>query len=156
MIVNADGHVGGDLIEGLGDGVEAGDPVVVVLDGGEGELGGEVRIGDLDAGALGDGHLPFFEVRCLLVLGEAAQKQIAAGLFLLRQTFRSDGGQAHDEGLLTLEPKVEGLHGVVVDLVVVALVADGGGKLGIVLEAVFPVVAEDGVESFAVGLDRGC
>jgi hypothetical protein len=39
MVFDADGHVGGDLVEGFGDLVQAGDPVVVVLDGGEAELG---------------------------------------------------------------------------------------------------------------------
>ena len=38
MVVDADGHIGGDLIEGVGNGVQAGDPVVVVLYGGEAEL----------------------------------------------------------------------------------------------------------------------
>jgi len=50
---------------------------------------------------------------------------------------------------------VVGLYGVVVDLVVVALVADGGCELGVVLEAVFPIVVEDGVEFLAIGLDSG-
>ena len=35
MVLHADGHIGGDLVEGRGNGVQAGDPVVVVLDGGE-------------------------------------------------------------------------------------------------------------------------
>ena len=48
-----------------------------------------------------------------------------------------------------------GLHGVVGDLVVVALVADGRGKLGIVLEAVFPVVVEEIVERLAAVFKRG-
>jgi hypothetical protein len=46
---------------------------------------------------------------------------------------------------------VIGLHGVVGDLVVVALVAQAGGKLGECGEVVFPVVGEDLVEGFAVG-----
>ena len=150
MVFHADGHVGGDLVEGFGDGVQAGDPVVVVLDGGEGELGDEVWVGDLDAGALGDGHLPLLEVCGLLAFGEEAQQQFAAGFFPIGQSGGIDGCEAHQEGLLALQFCVDGSHGVVVDLVVVALVADGGGKLGIVLEAIFPVVFEDCVEGFAV------
>ena len=150
MVFHADGHVGGYLVEGFGDGVQAGDPVVVVLDGGEGELGDEVWVGDLDAGALGDGHLPLLEVCGLLAFGEEAQQQFAAGFFPIGQSGGIDGCEAHQEGLLALQFCVDGSHGVVVDLVVVALVADGGGKLGIVLEAIFPVVFEDCVEGFAV------
>ncbi len=88
VIVNANGHVCGHLLKGIGDQVKAGDPIVIILDGGKGELGGQVGISDLNPGALGDGHLPLFEVGSLLVLSELTQKQIAAGLFLIRQAVR--------------------------------------------------------------------
>ena len=38
-IVDADGHVGGYLVEGFGEGAQPSGPIVVVLDGGEAEFG---------------------------------------------------------------------------------------------------------------------
>ena len=70
MVVDADGHVGGDLIEGSGNGVEARDPVVVILDGGEAERGDELRIVGLDAAHLVDGHLPLLELGGFLGVSE--------------------------------------------------------------------------------------
>ena len=77
----------------------------------------------MDAAHLVHGHLPLLELRGLLVLGELAQQQFAADLFLVREAGGVDGGQAHQEVLFAGQPLVVGLHRVVGDLVVVALVA---------------------------------
>ena len=149
VVFHADIHIGGDLIEGVGKGVQAGDPVVVVLNGVEAELGHEARILGVDAVHLVEGHLPLFELGGLLVLVELAQQQVLADLFLISETGWVDGREAKLEPLLAREPVVDGLHGVIADLVVVTQVADDGGELGIVLELVFPVVVEEIVEGLA-------
>ena len=78
--------------------------------------------------------------------------------FLVREAGGVDGGQLHEVVLFAGQSVVEGLDRVVGDLVVVALVAQCGGELGIVLELVLPIVLKESVESFAICLDggRGC
>ena len=149
MVFHADGHVGGDLVEGRGNGVEAGDPVVVVLDGCEAELGDELRIVRVDATHLVDGHLPLLELGAFLGVSEIAHQQFAAGLFLVREAGGVDGCEFEEKILLGREPLVDGLHGVVGDLVVVAVVADVGSELRESFEAGFPVVVKEVVEGFA-------
>ena len=156
VVFHADGHVGGDLIEGVGNRMEAGDPVVVVLYRGEGELGYELRVGGVDAAHLVDGHLPLFELGGFLVFGELAQEQIAADFFLVGESIGIYGGEAHEEGLFAGEAVVEGLHGVVGDLVVEALVAEGRGELGGMGEVIFPVVLKNLIEGLAIGFNGGC
>jgi len=134
--------------------VEAGDPVVVVLDGGEAELGHDLRVRGVDAAHLVDGHLPLFEFGGFLVFGEGAQEQLAADLFLVGESGGVDGGEAEEEALFAGQAVVEGLDGVVGDLVVVALVAERGGKLRVVAEVVLPVVLEEGVEVLAAVFER--
>ncbi len=114
----------GDLLKGLGQGVQARDPVVVVLHRGEAQLGGQSRIVAVDAAHLVDRHLPLLELRGLLVDLEAANQQILAGLLLVGESGGIDGRQAQQEVLLPRQFVVHRLHGVVADLVVVALVAD--------------------------------
>jgi len=55
--------------------------------------------------------------------------------------------------LLALQGIVFRLDRVVADLVVIAVVADGGGKLRLMFETVFPIVFEEGVEGLAILLD---
>ena len=155
MVRHADGYIGGYLVKGAWDRVQAGDPVVVVLDGGEAELGRQLRVGGLDAAQLGYGHLPLLELHGFLIIGKPAQQQIPAGFLLLGEAVGIDGGKLEHEVDLAGQPVVDGLHGVVGDLVVVALVAQGRSELGIMLEAVFPVVLKEGVEGLAAVFHRG-
>jgi hypothetical protein len=131
VVVHADRHIGSDLVECVGKGVEASDPVVVVLYGREAELGHKARVLGVDAIHLGEGHLPLLELGGLLVFLKLANQQLLADLFLIRKTSRVDGGQAEQESLLAGQFVVDGRDGVVADLVVVAQIADGGGELGI-------------------------
>ena len=133
-----------------GNGVQAGDPVVVVLDGGEAELGDELRIVGVDAAHLVDGHLP------LLELGGLPRRRrdwrISRSRLVFSWSVKPVGSMAAScirKFCSRGEPVVDGLHGVVGDLVVVALVADGGGELGRVLEVVFPIVVKEVVEGLA-------
>ena len=145
LVVDADRHVGRDLVEGLGNRVQAGDPVVVVLDRGEAELSHELRIDRIDAAHLVNGHLPRFELGGLLVVGEAADEEFAADLVLVREPGGIDGSELQQEFLLSRKPFVDRLYGVVRDLVVVSLVADVGGELGLPLKIFFPIIVEEGM-----------
>ena len=88
-------------------------------------------------------------------ISKRRMQQVLAGLFLIGESRGIDGGEAQQKSLLAGQLVVDGLHGVVGDLVVVALVADGGGELGIVLEVVLPVVVEEVVEGLAAVFKRG-
>ena len=66
-----------------------------------------------------------------------------------------DGRELHQVFLLCGEPVVDGLHGVVGNLVVVALVADGGGKLRFSFEVLFPVIVKQGVQRPGAFFGRG-
>ncbi len=67
-----------------------------------------------------------------------------------------DGRELHKEFLLSLAShSLTGLHGVVGDLVVVALVADGGGEFRLPLEIFFPVIMEEAVQRFGAIFRRG-
>ena len=85
-VLHADGHIGGHLLEGPGNGVQPRDPVVVVLHRGELELGHQLRIRGVDAAHLVHRHLPGLEVAPLFVHGKPAQQQFAADLFLVRES----------------------------------------------------------------------
>jgi hypothetical protein len=155
MVVHADGHIRGHLVEGLGDGVQPGDPVVVVLHRGEAQLRRQLRISRLNAAHLVQRHLPLLEPNRLLIVGKLAQQQIAADLLLVGEPGRVNARQSHQVSLFAGQPFVMGLHGVVGDAVVEALVAQRGGKLRRALQARLPILLKEGIESLAVGLHRG-
>ena len=71
--------------------MEARDPVVVVLDLVEAELGDELRIGRIDAAHLVDRHLPRLELGAFLIVGEAADQHFAAGAVLIGEAGGVDG-----------------------------------------------------------------
>jgi hypothetical protein len=73
-----------------------------------------------------------------------AHEQVAAGLFLVGEAGRIDGGQLGEEVLFAGQRVVDGLCRVVIDLVVIALVAQRRCELGIMLELVLPVILEEG------------
>ena len=158
VVVHADGHVGGDLVEGVGESAKPRDPVVIVLDVVKAELRDQLRVVGIDAAHLVDGHLPLFKLGGLLVVGDGAHQDLAAVLFLLRQPGGIDGGETEQDSLFAGQALVEGFDGEVADLIVVALVADGGGEFRGVLQALLPVLLEDGVEGFAAVFERsgGC
>ena len=140
--------------EGRGQGVQARDPVVVVLHRGEAQLGGQIGIVPVDAAHLVNGHLPLFELRGLLVRRRICASAVLAGLLLVGETGGVDGRETQQEILFARQLVVHRRDGVVAGLVVVALVADDGGELGIVLEPVLPVVVEKIVEGFAAVFKR--
>ena len=84
-----------------------------------------------------------------------AHQQLVAGLLLVGQPGGIDRRQPHQEVLSSrASSSFTAFTRVVGDLVVVALVADERGKLGIVLEVVFPVVVEEVVERLAAVVKR--
>jgi len=123
-IVNADGEICGHLLEGLGHRVQAGNPIVVILDGGEVELRYQLRKGGVNAAHLIQREFPGLELRGLGIVGKLTQQQIAADLFLVGEASRIDGRKLHEEVLLTGQPCILGLHRVVRDAVVVAHIAE--------------------------------
>ena len=100
-----------------------------------------------------DGHLPRLERGFFLILGELADHQVPGENLLVGQARSIDGTKAKDVVAAAREPLVVCLDGVVAELVVEAIIADGGGKLGRVAEAVFPDLGKEVVEGFAAGCD---
>ena len=123
--------------------MEARDPVVVVLDGGEAELGNELRVSGVDAAHLVHRHLPFLEFGSFLVVCEAPDEQFEADLVLVGEPGGIDGRELHQVILLSGEPVVDGAYGIVGDLVVVALVADRRSEFRLPLEVRLPVIVKE-------------
>ncbi len=81
-----------------------------------------------------------------MVLDQLAYQQVFAQLLLGRHAGRIYLSQSTEKASFTGERFVIGLYGVVPQLIVVPVVADGRGKLRLVLELIFPIVGEDGVD----------
>ena len=155
LVVDAGEHVVGDLAEGGGDFVEARDVVVVVLGGGEAEAGDELGQREMEAVELVDGHLPGFERGLFLVFDELADHEVFAEDFLIGEAGGVDFAELAEVAAAAGELLVVGIDGVVGELIVEALVADGGSKFRGVAEAVFPDLREKVVEGFAAGFYVG-
>ena len=143
VVVQAGLQVGHDLREGGGNLGEARDVVVVVVTGVEGGVGGELGQVELQALVLVDGHLPLLEPRGLLVFDEGAEHELGGELGLMRKAGGVDGGEALDEGAAAGQGFVVRAGREVGELVVVALVAEGGGVLRLVAELVLPYLVEE-------------
>ena len=153
LIVYAGEHVIRNLAEGRWNLAEPRDVIVVVLRAGESQPWNKLRQRKMKAVELIDGHLPWLECGFYLVLGELADHQVPRQNLLLRQTRSVDRAQAQDVVTAAREPLVVGLDGVVRELIVEAVVADGRGKLGRVAEAILPDLGEQVIESLAAS---GC
>ncbi len=78
MVIHADRHVVGDLLKGERHLFQAGDVVVVVLNGVERESRNKLGKRDLQAVELGDRHLPGLESGFLLILDQFVHQQVFA------------------------------------------------------------------------------
>ena len=134
VVFDAGHHVGADLLEDGGDFRETRGVVVVILDGFEGEERNELGQLDVRAPHLRDGHLPGLEFGLFLLLDELAHHQIVAEDLLIGQAGGIDGGESKDVVAAAGKLVVVSGDRVVGELIVVALVADGGGKFGGVAE----------------------
>jgi hypothetical protein len=67
-------------------------------------------------------------------------------LLLGRHAGRIYFSQSAEKPSFPGERIVIGLNGVISQLIVVPVVAEGRGKLRLVLELIFPVIGEDGIE----------
>ena len=152
-------HAGAQDLFGLGedagDLVEAGDVVLVVLDGVERD--GEREVGQLGVRAihLRDGHLVLFEAVVGEALLEGADEQIVGEQVLLGEAGGGDGFEAGEKGLVGGVAAGDAGERDVVELVVVAVVAVGGGALGGELEIGLVLLFEEGVLSGEAGFERG-
>ena len=152
VVIHADGHIVRGLLKGERNFLEASDVIVVVLHRVEAQLRNELGKIDLQAIELIDRHLPWLEPGFLLILDQCSDQQIFAQLLLISHPSRIHLGQSAEKGSTAGQGFVVCLHGVVGELIVVPVISDGGGKVGLVLEVIFPVVGEDGVERFYPGV----
>ena len=133
------------LLERARDEVEAGEVVLVVLDGVEGHALGEVGEAGVDAVLLVDGDFVGFEGVGLVAEGELADQQLMAEAILFGHAVGGDGFEAGEVGVGLSVLAGDGGEGDVGEAVVVAVVADGGGLLGVVAKAVLVEVFKQGV-----------
>ena len=142
-------HAGAKDFGGLGEDarnlLQAGDVVLVVLDGIEGDGERQVREAGMDAVLLVDGHLVFFEVVVGDALLQNANEQIVGESVLVGEAGGGDGLKARQEILVGLMALGDGGERVVGELVVVAIVAEGRGALGKVAEIGFVLFIEESV-----------
>ena len=148
MVVHADGHVVGGLLKGEWDLLKTSDVIVVVFYRSKAKLRYELGQIHLQAIELVDRQLPGLEPGFLLILDQLAHHQLFTQLLLIRHSSRIYLGQSSQKGAAARKGVVIGLHGEIRELIVVAVIADRGGELGVVLEVIFPDVGEDGVQGF--------
>ena len=152
-VVDAALHVRRDLREGLRHLLQPRDVVVVVLHGIELQVDRHLRQIGVEAVELVDRHLPLFELRRLLVVDQRAHHQLGRELLLIRQAGRVDHAEPLDVSAPARQRGIDRLHGVVGQLIVVALVAEIGGVLRRVLQLVLPDLVKQRVQRLAAVCD---
>src|SRR5271156_5653408 len=107
----------------------------------------ERKVGEIgmDAALLIDGHLVFLKLEVGDALLEDADEGIVGKLALIGEAGGGDGVEAGEEGLVYLFAVGDGGEGVVGEFIVEAVVAVGGGAVGIVAEVGFVLLVEEGV-----------
>ena len=133
------------LKQGLGDLVEAGNIILVMLNGVEGHREREIGQAGMNApSAAGctERHLVLFEVVVLDALLDLAEKQIVGDEVLLGKAGGIDGLDPRQVGKVALVSSGWCGQGVIAELVVVAVVADGRSQGRIHLERDLPGLVE--------------
>ncbi len=92
-------------------------------------------------------HLVLFEIVVLDTLLELAEKKVVGDEVLLGKIGRIDSLDPRKVGKIALVPRGGRGEGVIAELVVVAVVADGRGQGGIHLERDLPGIGEQRVLS---------
>jgi len=136
------------LEKGLGDLVEAGKVILVVLDRVEGHGEGEVREVCVDASSAtgcAEGHLILFEVVVFDALLQLAKEEVVGDEVLLGKAGRVDRLDPGEVGEVALVPGGGRGERVVPELIVISVVANSRGQGGIHLEGGLPGVVEEGV-----------
>ncbi len=153
-VVHADRHVLDHLRKSEGERVQPRNPVVVIFHRRKAQLRRQPRIGVVDARPLVDRHLPLFKLRALFVQLETANQQFLACLLVVCKSCWIDRRQPQQQLLLLGQPFVYRAHTIIGDLVVVPLVANLRGILGIAFQPVLPVLVEQIAQSLAPLLER--
>ncbi len=133
----------GRLLQGFGDGVQARDVIVVMLDGVEGHGAGQVRELGVGAALLVDGHLVILEGVTLVGALEGSFQQLVGEGVLLGHAVGGDAVEAGKKGVGRAVALRDGGEGEVGQQIVIAVVADGSGAGGKFAEAVLEVVVEE-------------
>ncbi len=101
----------------------------------------------MNAILLVDWHLVLFEIEVGDPLLQNADEEVVRELVLVGEASAGDGFQPRQEGLVGLVALGNGFERVLGELVVVAIVAKGGGALGKVAEIGLVLLFEKGVLS---------
>jgi hypothetical protein len=108
--------------------VEASDVVLVVLDGVEGDGVWEICEIALDAVLRADGHLVVFEVVVVYSFLKGSQEEIVRDEVLIGEPAGGDGFYAREVAEVEGVAARDDCERVVVELIVIAIVADVGGE----------------------------
>jgi hypothetical protein len=129
-----------------------------MLDGveghGEREVG-QVGVDAASAAGRAERHLVFFEVVVFDALLELAEEEVVRDEVLLGKACGIDGLDASKVGEIALVAVSGGGERVIAELVVVAIVPDGGSEGGVQLESGLPGVVEEGVLGGQARVYRG-
>ena len=130
-----------------GDLVQAGNVILIVFHRAESRVGGQARKCQVQSIHLVDGHFPVFELRAFDLLAQIADHQVPAQALLLREA----RGVNRLENLERL-PRVLDLPGekfrrIIAEAVVISIVADRRGKLGVGAQSVFPLLLKRGLQA---------
>ncbi len=145
LVFHAGAEDFGGLREDTGNLVKAGDVVFVMLDGVEGDGKGQIREAGVDAVLLVDRHLVFFKVEIGTALAEQTHQDVVGELVLVVEAGSRDGFQTDQKRFVGLVALGNGVERVIGELIVVAVVAVGGGALGRIAEIGFVLLVEKGV-----------
>jgi hypothetical protein len=109
----------------------------------------------VDAVHLVDGHLVFFEVVVVEALLEDANEEVVGEDVLLGEAGGGNGFEAAEVSDIGGVSAIDGGEGTVGELVVVAVVSEGGGAFGGVLEVGLVELFEESVLGGETSVDGG-
>src|SRR5258706_12852854 len=104
----------------------------------------------MNAILLVDWHLVFFEVEVGDTVLQDTNKEIVGKLVLVGESSARDGFKPGEEGLIRVVVLGDGVERAVGELVVVAVVSEGGSALGKIAEIGFVLLLKKSVQGAAV------
>ena len=147
MVAKAGPHVRGGLLKNAGYLMQAGNVVLIVFYRTESRARGQARNSKVHSIHLVNGHFPVFELRAFDLLAQIADHQILAHALLLRETRGVDGLEDLQRPPRVIEFPGVKLRRVIAEAVIVPIVADRRGKLGVSSQLVFPFRLERGLQA---------
>jgi hypothetical protein len=133
----------GGLAQDTRDLVKTGDVVLIVFNGIQRDGERKIRKAGMDAVLLVDGHLILFEIEVSDALREDTNEEVVRKLILIGEASRGDRFEPGKEVSIGLVILSDGVEGTFAQLVVITVVAEGGGALGKIAEIGLILLVEE-------------